>query len=172
MSEEAGRSVGEQRLIEQEQTREKLYRAIGRFVYEFSRLEGEVKNCGQKLLGLSEDQFWGIMPAVDFAAACNLCRAALDRRATIESNTSAVDVKKSRDLFSEALRVNEDRIRVVHGIWLSTHDVTGSFHSSRNKFELLQYFATPDELERKADQIHKLTSQLFFLHVILIKEQS
>ena len=135
---------------------DELYRSIGIYIFEFSRLDDTLKCAASSLLGLSDEQYDGIMPAIDFVTACNLCKAQIiallpDDKATAEA----------LDLLNKCLKTNEDRNRVAHGFWFSASRSFASIHSSRTSFKQGLYFREPGELTRKATEIRSLRESIW-----------
>lgn len=134
------------------------FEAIGKYIYRFSHLEGVLRVVAQNLLKLSTEQFHGLMPVIDFAALCSICKAQI-----LKSDPERVI--KGVALINRAHKCNEDRIRIAHGHWFSIDDGFGAFHSSRSTLKSSLYFSEAGELEQKADEVADLSEEIwdFFL---------
>ena len=136
--------------------KDQLYRSIGMYVYWFSRLDAIVHLVAQKLLGLSTEQFNCVMPVIDFVSACNICKA------QIPTKLEAAKAKRGLKLIDDALAVNGDRTRVVHGLWFYTEG-SHAIHASKGKLEHAAYFEQPGELTSKALKLEELSHEIFRL---------
>ena len=68
---------------------EEIHRAIGHFVYEFSRLEDWLRVTLQHLLKIDPDAFSVVSAGLDFAFFCNASKALLKEDSTLVSDAPA-----------------------------------------------------------------------------------
>ncbi len=133
------------------QRNERLYTAIGRFVFWFSKLEGMLKADLAGLLDLDGKYLDSVVSAFDFASLCNtmkamrLSRAPKNRRKNVEK------------FFSRCMSINESRVRVAHGDWT----LNGARIVSRNSKAAAIYFAKPEELDELSKECETLTLRYF-----------
>jgi hypothetical protein len=132
---------------------EKLYSAIGRFIVEFSWLEHELKMHVAGAIGLPDEHFPAIMTQ-DFASLCTVAQTVLSQIVSKADNLKAW-ISKCRSL-------NDDRVRIVHGLWIVGIDGEGRglIHLSRQKLEYTGHFGDVDDLARKADLAKTLGEEL------------
>ena len=124
---------------------ERFFSAIGRFIDEYSQLETILKLVIAKAIGLKRKHFDALMTH-DFALTCVLAKTVL---------AESVEPKKSKafeTLISDCLKLNEDRVRVVHGLWLITGKEGGASHVSRNSLKRSSHFQDPYELAKLAEK--------------------
>lgn len=136
------------------------FEAIGKYIFYFSHLEQVVRVVAKELLGLSDDQYHGVMPVIDFAGACNVCKAEISKE-----KLPLPQVGPALDLINRALKCNEDRIRVAHGSWRLGLGAAVASHVSRTTLRETHYFSNPGELDEKAEALKVLAGNLwdFFL---------
>jgi hypothetical protein len=113
-----------------------VYVAIGSFIFWFSKLEGIMKSDLAGLLDLENDYLDPVVSAFDFAQLCNVLKAMKSKRAPKEAKSKIVE------FFKECLKVNDERIRVVHGDWT----LSGVRVISRGSRKAEIYFSEPKEL--------------------------
>jgi hypothetical protein len=130
---------------------EKIYRAIGGFVFWFSKLEGMLKADLAGLLDLENEHLDPVVSAFDFAQLCSVLKAIKRKRASPQK------AKNVDNYFKECLKVNDERVRVVHGDWTST----GVRVVSRGSREPKIYFSDPNELVACADRV-KILAQRYY----------
>jgi hypothetical protein len=131
-------------------SRDEMYRQIGMYIYWFSQLEYALRIVAAQHLGLTDGQTGWLMPMIDFASICGLCRAQLQTQ-------PAEGREKGLDLINQTFKANEDRIRIAHGLWSES----GSFHMSRSSFKYGIHFSDLGELQRKAEEVRRLFHQIF-----------
>jgi hypothetical protein len=130
-----------------------VYLAIGRFVFWFSKLEGMLKADLAGLLDLENKHFDPVTSAFDFAQLCSVLKA-IKRKGSTEEAAKWVD-----DYFKQCMKVNEERVRVVHGDWT----LTGVRVVYRGSREPKIYFSDPAELLRWADKAKELAERYYEL---------
>jgi hypothetical protein len=124
-----------------------VHRAIGHFVYEFSRLEDWLRIALQDILSIEPDAFSLISGGLDFAFLCNSTIAAL------KADPSRVkDADGLRKTIGRCLGINSERVRVVHGTWMAG----SAYHTSRQTLANGEYFTEPSQLHKLADETVEL----------------
>jgi hypothetical protein len=119
--------------------RAKDIKAIGQFIISFSQLEFVVRALFEMLIGIPAKQAEIVLASYDFASLCRATSAL----AKILPEQSPDASKRFEKLINECLRINVERVRVVHGTW---NVVGGSIHVSRNTFKRAEYFATYEDM--------------------------
>jgi hypothetical protein len=110
---------------------EKTYRAIGRFIFEFSQVEHTIRHYVGESIGLSGKYFSDIVESYDIAMLCM--------------------VAKLKPLISNFRALNDNRVRVAHGLWMPFLDGGTVHHTSRR----LKREVKPNQaafLEKLADE--------------------
>jgi hypothetical protein len=69
-------------------------------------------------------------------------------------------VKRLKELIKECKSLNEDRVRVVHGLWIIAGEKRELHHVSRQTFNNSSHFRDPDELAKKADKALYLRNEI------------
>ena len=134
-----------------------LFRSIGSFIFNFSRFEDVVRGRVQKYLLIGYEQYPLIMPAMDFAYLCRVCKRLVEER--FEANKR----EQILSILSEGLRIGEDRNRVAHGSWYMNKPAGVAVHLSRNKLDMTDHFLQPGELDKITDRLILMRHRLWEL---------
>jgi hypothetical protein len=136
---------------------DELYRSIGRFVYWFSLLDDAIRELIFMLLDLTDKQHESLMPVIDFRSACTICKVQAEIK--FPHDTSMRDFVV--DLVKRAQEAGEDRNKVAHACWYWHEGKQAALHTSRNNLREGSYFTEHGELDRKADEISILVSDIY-----------
>jgi hypothetical protein len=130
--------------------KDRIYREIGRFIFEFSQLEYTLRHHVSEMARLDEQYFDIITSAFDFAKLCTALLALSGQR-----NGGKPDPEVEK-LIKTCHEVNTVRLRVVHGLWVvgSGHD--RAIHTSRNSMKSEVHFDKPGDLDEWSDKTSKL----------------
>ena len=128
-----------------------VFESIGRFVFWFSKVEGILKADLAGLLDLDNDYLDPVVSAFDFAQLCTVLKAMKLKRAPEEQKA------KLKSFFSECLKVNDERVRVVHGDWT----LSGVRVVSRSSRDPSLYFSKPEELTKLAKRCEELATRYY-----------
>jgi hypothetical protein len=90
---------------------EKTYRAVGRFIFEFSQAEYTIRHYLAQEIGLDEEHFSALVESYDVALLCTVAKEVFNKS---RANTNAAGIK---DLINNFRALNDNRNRVVHGLW-------------------------------------------------------
>jgi hypothetical protein len=133
---------------------QETYRAIGRFVSEFSKLESMLQAFIAHEICL-DGKFYHAIITYDFALSCTVLQSVvkISREQSVSDELSEI-IKKCRAL-------NDERVRVVHGYWEAHRDQL--HHVSRNSLQLMEYDERADYLDRQADVASRLRVELKLL---------
>jgi hypothetical protein len=132
---------------------EATYRAIGRFMFEFSQLEYALRYYTGAVAGLKEDDFTAVM-SHDVAHLCTVATQVLGQRC---------DEKQRQELstiIKEVRRLNDIRVRVAHGLWVPFQD-GGTVHQvSRHTLKTQMRVDQANELDREASSTNDARAAL------------
>ncbi|MBR1155703.1 hypothetical protein JQ575_34525 [Bradyrhizobium sp. JYMT SZCCT0428] len=129
-----------------------VYKAIGRFIFWFSKLEGYLKAHIVGLLDLERDIFDAVVSPYDFSTMCKVLEKLMLAKKLAEPNALS-------KYFSKCRSINDQRVRVAHGDWT----LTGARHVARGKLEAEIYFATPEDLNKHAATCQELIREFIRL---------
>jgi hypothetical protein len=141
-------------IIAFEGDRSDLFGEIGRFVFEYSRLEHDLRTYLRRKAQVPYDFGTPIMSAFDFA---RLCSALVAVSAIEEDGDPDPALKK---LLNKAQDINQVRVAVVHGRWMSTYAGDRAEHVSRSSMKPQRYFEHAGDLDEYSDAIVKLRAQI------------
>jgi hypothetical protein len=165
---------------------DRWFSAIGRFIYEFSQLEFTLKYYVAEAIGLNDQHFNTIVSQFDFARLCDVAESVLlqprtDLPLSIEGDLGEPPAshqqifqqviaehkaekrertKRLKELIKECKSLNNDRIRVVHGLWTIAGEPRELNYVSRQSFNNSSHFRDPAELAKKADQAAHLRNEI------------
>lgn len=132
--------------IEEFWDKPELYQAIGKFIYQFSQLEFAIRHLLSDLLELTPSQFHIVTTSYDFAT---LCRVTSSFICDLPEAQAEEDLQKSvRDTFNDCLKVNDARVRLVHGTW----EEGGASHVSRTTLKPTAYFQSRAEIANSIEK--------------------
>lgn len=134
--------------------RSALYREIGRFVFEYSQLEFDLRRYFRQKVGISMDHNDIMTAGFDFA---KLVTALIAASAIEEGGTPDPVLEKH---LKACFKVNETRIAVVHGRWSSTYGGDRAFHVARGSMKQQKHFEYEGDLDEASDAIVKLRAEI------------
>jgi len=144
-----------------EQT-EKTYRAIGRFMFEFSQVEYAIRCYLAEEIRLDEDYFSGVMESCDVSMLISVATEVFRKSRGVEAETISKLLNKFRSM-------NDQRKRVAHGLWVPFKDGGTVHYVSRTKLNPSQFSDQANVLEQHADELCQLRANLErefeFLHI-------
>jgi hypothetical protein len=132
----------------EEAARDQTYRAIGRFMFEFSQAEYSVRHYLGVELGIKDEYLTAVVESYDVGMLTNVAKEVF---------------KKSRKivgLLNRFWQLNEVRMRVAHGLWAPSMKGGTVQHFSRNKLNVALFADQAKELEKRADELSKLRADL------------
>ena len=132
---------------------EKTYRAIGRFIFEFSQVEYTIRHYLAEEIGLKEEHFTPVVESYDAAMLCTVAKEVFAKRRPVEF---AARIKKGIDHF---LRLNDDRKRVAHGLWVPFKE-GGTVHYVPRSLKAGRLQNQAEVLEKRADELIALRAEL------------
>jgi hypothetical protein len=136
---------------------ESTYRAIGRFMFEFSQLEYAIKHYVAEAVGIQEMYFHAVM-SHDFALLCTVATEVLSQKFGKKDN------ERLRSVMSRARGLNTERVRVAHGLWVPFLEGGTVHHVTRNSLKPTLDVGQAQHLEDKADEV--LTLRMEFERIM------
>ena len=125
------------------------HRAIGRFLSEFSQLDFTIRFVLAKRLGIADEYFDIVTSPYDFAMLCKVTREVV----TKQIPEKAKGIEK---IFKGCHKLNEDRVRVAHGMWSLGEEGLVARHVPRQSLEPKYYFENRNALGKLADEAQRL----------------
>jgi hypothetical protein len=133
---------------------EKTYRAIGRFMFEFSQVEYAIRHYLAEEIGLKEVHFSPVVESYDVAVLCTVAKEVFAKE---RSDEIGARIKKGIDRF---MTLNGDRKRVAHGLWVPFKDGGTVHYVSRNSLKPSWSVNQAEALEKLADELNALRAEL------------
>ena len=142
-------------MSESEQTlAEKTYRAIGRFIFAFSQVEYTIRHHLAEEIGLDENHFAAVVESYDVGV---LCSVAIEIFTKTRSEKNAARIK---ELINNFRRLNEDRKRVAHGLWIPSKEGGTVHYVPRNSPKPSRAANQAEALKKRADDAIALRAEL------------
>jgi hypothetical protein len=142
-----------------------IYRAIGRFIAEFSVIESILKGHLAIEVKLRTD-FYDAIITHDFSLLCTAVLQVFS--STIQDEALVEDLKK---FISRCRKINDVRVKVAHGDWWP-HEAGGAVrHVSRQKLESVRSTDMTEALEKHADEAYQLGCDIDALFVKHYKQE-
>jgi hypothetical protein len=139
---------------EWKQAADETYRAIGRFMFEFSQAEFAIRHHLALEIGLDEKHFEAVVESYDVGL---LCTVAIKVFATERDEVSAKCIEK---LLNDFRRLSGERNCVAHGLWVPFKDGGTVHYTSRNKLTSRKLTDQAIALEKLADDTCELRAKL------------
>jgi hypothetical protein len=133
---------------------EEAYRAIGRFIYEFSQAESTIRDCVSDSIGLDYKYHSDIIESYDVAMLCNIAIS------VFEKSLPRYQVRKLKPLINKFRELNNVRVRVAHGVWVPSIDGGTVHHTSRRGLKSIASANQAASLERLADEACDLRAEI------------
>jgi hypothetical protein len=147
--------VGEVPLDASSQTAaEKTYRAIGRFIFEFSQIEYAVRYYLAEEIGLKEEHFTAVVESYDVGVLITVAKKVF-KKSRGEKEGSRIE-----KLLSRFQSLNVDRNRIAHGLWVPFTEGGALHHVSRNSLTPTRLTDQARALEKLADDACTLRAEL------------
>jgi hypothetical protein len=152
------KSTADQRKAAERAQEVRIYTALGQFVFEFSQLEYVIRYFLGEALGLGDDRFDVVTSPYDFAA---LCRVSCQVWLTTPGLTNK-ERKWVEPYFKECLKLNDQRVRILHGTWFANSAGAGARHVSRSTLKANFFFNkdTVKEIKKAAQKAATLRLEM------------
>jgi hypothetical protein len=132
------------------------FKQIGAFVFQFSQLEFTVRVVLGGMLRLTDEQFDVVTAPYDFLMLCSVTKVILKRK-------YAHKAQHIDDIFKRCSALNDDRVRVAHGLWSDNLTHLTARHVARHSLTARHFFENPDDLARLTDAGRQLMAELIEL---------
>jgi len=135
----------------------RVFEAIGRFIFQFSQLEFTIRVFLAAQLKLSDEHFDAVTGPYDFRMLCTVAKE-------ISLLRFPEQKKDIESLFSRCLSLNDNRVRVAHG--LCSGGIGGGMtarHVARSSLKASHYFEKPEDVAKLADIAQSLMAEVLFV---------
>jgi hypothetical protein len=135
---------------------QRLYHSIGRFIFAFSQLEFLIRHSLGEALKLDNNIFYAVTASYDFATLCRVMR-------NIYNTASACSEQEREEIgevLKDCLKLNGERVRIVHGTWFINENELGTDHVSRQTLEPKTYYSGIEDIEKVVGQLNMLITRL------------
>ena len=127
-------------------------------MFQFSQLEFTIGFLIQAVLKLPDEQIRVITAPYDFRMLCVVAEKLCIQRFPEQA-------KDIESLFKKCLALNDDRVRVAHGLWTDDGKTLAARHVARSSFKATFHFQQPDELPKLTKRQALMAQVLFVLGV-------
>jgi hypothetical protein len=129
-----------------EELAEKTYRAIGYFIFQFSQTEYSIRHCLGREIKLDERFYSAMLQTYDVGALCNVSKE------IYKITRSPEDAEELAVLINRFYKLNGDRQRVTHGVWVPYFRGGMVQHVSRNSLKAVTHEDQAEALEKWAEE--------------------
>lgn len=134
-----------------------LFREIGRFVFEYSQLEAELRRIFRRKVNIDLEHNHIMTAAFDFA---KLVTALLAASVIEEDSADGKPDPVLEKLLKACYKVNEARVAIVHGRWSSTYGGDRLYQVARSSLKQQQMFEYEGDLDELSESIVKLRADI------------
>lgn len=135
-------------------TEEAVYQAIGKFIFAFSQLEYMLKEHVGCEAGVKDEHFTAMMTH-DFALLCSIALDVLGKSCKDDE-----EKEELRAIITDCRKLNDVRVKVVHGLWVPFMDGGRVWHVSRNSLKPSMNVEQASELEHYCSIANQLLKRL------------
>ena len=121
-----------------------LYEKIGRFITRFSHLEEIIRITLFVRTGTNFDYMAIMTSGIDFRSLVSMTSVVWEKH-YVESKKSQSRVRK---IFNKIALINDDRNRIVHGLWVFRSNEFGARHTSRAAKVTQTHFSDESDIDR------------------------
>lgn len=132
------------------------FQSIGEFLFQFSQLEFTIRAVLAGELGLSNEQFDVVTGPYDFAMLCKVTRKILTQKYPEKE-------KRLEEFFKACYGLNDERVKIAHGLWSDNGYVMSLRHVSRSSLNVKFHYQNPDELSGLTAKAQDLMQQTLML---------
>jgi hypothetical protein len=132
------------------------FEAIGAFIFQFSQLEFTIRVMLSARLKLEEKQFDIVTAPYDFRMLCTVTREILVQQYPDQKS----DIQ---NLFNRCLKLNDDRVRVAHGLWSDDGRAIIARHVTRSSLKAEHFFENPAAIAKLTDTAQSLMAEILFV---------
>ena len=133
---------------------EKTYRAIGYFIFQFSQTEFSIRHCLGRETELDNRFSSAMLQTYDVGALCNVSKE------IYKITRSPEEAEELADLINRFYKLNGERQRVVHGVWVPYFKGGMVQHVSRNSLKAVMHEDQAKMLEKLAEEASAIRTGL------------
>jgi len=133
---------------------DKTYRAIGRFIFEFSQAEYTIRHYLAQEIGLDEEHFSAVVESYDVGVLCTVSKEVFGK-SRAKSNAAEINA-----LINDFRALSDHRNRVAHGLWVPFKDGGTVHHVPRTNLKSRMAADQAVVLEKLADKTCDLRAAL------------
>lgn len=113
---------------------------LGGFIVEFSQLEFTIRASLGTALKLPPELLNIVLSLYDYASLCRVWQLVMNHQKPEKKDEIGA-------IFSGCMKVNDERVRVAHGLWTPGNETLEATIVSRNSLKVDTYFAEPGQLK-------------------------
>lgn len=133
---------------------EKTYRAIGRFIFEFSQVEYTLRDYLSQEIRLDDKHFSAVIESYDAGLLCTVAER------VFEKSLTGKRAEKIRKLINKFRELIYERNRVAHGLWVPFKDGGTLHHVPRGTLKWSMSANRAEALEKLADDACTLRADI------------
>jgi len=142
--------------VEWSEKMESGYSELGEFVVEFSQLEFSIRAAIGGYLNIPSDLINIMLSEYQFLSLCRVWKLLVNK-------FHPDRIERTKKTCNELLKVNEQRVRVAHGLWTPGVETIEALHVSRGSGKIGAYFSEPGELKSLTYECQRLMQEIMGL---------
>jgi cysteinyl-tRNA synthetase len=139
---------------------EKTYRAIGYFIFQFSQTEYSIRKLLGSEIELDEKFSAAVLQTFDVGALCNVSKE------VFKITRSSEEAEELAALLNRFYKLNGERQRVAHGVWVPYFRGGMVQHVSRNSLKAVIHEDQVAALEKWAEEADAIRTGLMKKFII------
>lgn len=129
------------------------YAELGEFMVEFSQLEFSIRVAIGRHLKIPSDLINPILSEYQFVPLCRVWKL-------LENKFNPEKSEVTKKICGELLALNEQRVRIAHGLWTPGVEVLEALHIAKNSGRVGTYFSESGELKSLANECQRLMQEI------------
>ena len=129
------------------------YAELGEFMVEFSQLEFSIRVAIGGYLKIPSDLINPILSEYQFVPLCRVWKL-------LENKFNPEKIEVTKKICGELLALNEQRVRIAHGLWTPGVEILEALHVAKNSGRVGTYFSESGELKSLANECQRLMQEI------------
>lgn len=133
-----------------------LFHDIGKFMFRFSQLEFTIRHMLADVLNVSDEQFTATTGMYDFRMLCTVtCQMLKLKHVDKDGLHGRID-----KIFNDCQSLNNDRVRIAHGLWVYGVGGPGVVHVNRQTLQSKRFFDKPGSAAARSGEAQRLMAMM------------
>lgn len=140
-------------LVERSEKMQSGYAELGEFMVEFSQLEFSIRAVIGGYLKIPSDLVNPILSEYQFVSLCRVWKL-------LKNKFHPDTIEGAKKTLSELLALNEQRVRIAHGLWTPGVETLEASHIAKSSGRVNTYYSEPGELKSLTRECQRLMQEV------------